>query len=77
MDGRGPFLRSGSGRTGVGALTAFRDGGGTLRVAYASWLAGYEGTSSSDGSTSRHVSWSRLVLSATNKPSDQVVSLQP
>jgi len=76
MDGRGPFLRAGAGRTGVGALTAFRDAGGTLRVAYASWTAGYEGTSSSDGSTSRHVSWSRLILSPTDNASDQSVSLQ-
>ncbi len=76
LDARGPFLGAGSGRSGVGGLTAFRDPAGVLRVAYASWQAGQEGVSSGDGSLSRHTSLARLVVSGTD-PQTQTVALAP
>ncbi|MBX3285484.1 MAG: family 43 glycosylhydrolase [Actinobacteria bacterium] len=76
VDGRGPFLKAGSGRSGVGGLTAFRDPAGVLRVAYASWQAGSESAPSGDGSLSRHTTLARVVVSGTN-PDTQTVALVP
>ena len=76
-DARGPFLGAGSGRSGVGGLTVFRDPAGVLRVAYASWQAGHEGSGSPDGWFSRHTSLARLVLSPGTDPATQTVTLAP
>lgn len=76
VDGRGPFLVGGSGRSGVGGLTVFVDPDGILRVAYASWKRGSEHPSA-DGTTSRQTTWSRLVLSPGSDPARQSVRLQP
>ena len=70
LDGRGPFLKAGANRSGVGALTAFRDPAGVLRVAYASWRVGQEGRST------RHTTLARLVVSGSN-PSTQRITLAP
>lgn len=77
LDQRGPFLGSGSGRTGVGGLTVFKDAAGVLRVAYASWQAGQEAATSRDGTSSRHTTLARLVLSPGTDPATQTVSLEP
>ena len=74
LDGRGPFLKAGANRSGVGALTAFRDPKGVLRVVYASWRAGREGVGG--GPYSRHRSQPRLVVSGSN-PATQRVTLGP
>jgi hypothetical protein len=76
LDSRGPWLKSSSTRSGVGALTAFRGNDGTLRVAYASWQAGHESpTSNPDGIYSRQVSWGVIKTSSGTDPSTQTVSL--
>lgn len=74
LDSRGPFLKAGANRSGVGALTAFRDPKGVLRVVYASWRAGREGAGG--GTYSRHTSQARLVVSGT-KVATQGVTLGP
>ncbi|MGN6692565.1 MAG: hypothetical protein ACTHN0_00160, partial [Aquihabitans sp.] len=71
----GPFLKSGSTRTGVGGLTAFRTSDGVARVAYATWKAGSENVGSADGSLSRQVSWSRLLVTNTADAGAQAVRL--
>jgi len=63
LDSRGPFLKAGAGRSGVGGLTAFRGPDGVLRAAYASWRQGGESVPSSDGTLSRHTSLARIVTS--------------
>jgi len=63
LDARGPFLKGGAGRSGVGGLTAFRGPDGVLRAAYASWRQGSESVPSSDGTLSRHTSLARIVTS--------------
>lgn len=76
QDTRGPFLKNGNGRTGIGGLTVFRDAGGTLRVAYASWQRGAESPASNPlGTLSRHTHWATLRLGATSDPAAQSVSL--
>jgi hypothetical protein len=66
LDGRGPFLKAGANRSGVGGLTAFRDPKGVLRVVYASWRAGRE------GKESRHTSTARLVVSGSSATTQRV-----
>lgn len=76
MDTRGPFLVGGSGRSGPGGLTAFRDGTGNLRVAYSSWTAGHENPSSNPGGIySRQVTWGHLDVSRTSDPAAQTVKI--
>ncbi len=75
LDSRAPMLGSGNGRTGVGGLTAFRDSGGTMRVATASWQAGREGQSGAGGAYSRQVSWGTIVVSGSN-PANQSVTIR-
>ena len=76
LDSRGPFLISGNGRSGPGGLTTFTDPTtGALRVAYASWTAGFEDQSGSVGQYSRQVSWGTLSVTATTDPSAQSVTL--
>ncbi len=74
LDGRGPFLKAGANRSGVGALTAFRDPAGVLRVAYASWQRGHE--SGGGGTYSRQTSLARLVVRGS-KAATQTVILGP
>jgi beta-xylosidase len=69
QDTRGPFLKSGNGRSGPGGLTAYVDPAGALRVAYASWQAGYEGV------VARQTHWAVLQLTATSDPAIQAVHL--
>ncbi len=74
----GPFLKSGAGRTGVGGLTVFRTSDGVARVAYSSWKQGKEppnNTPNPDGSLSRHMHWSRLVVTATTDVAKQEIRL--
>lgn len=74
QDSRGPFLQAGSGRTGVGGLTAFDDGTGQLRVAYASWTAGHEADPNNpSGAYSRQVSFNKLQVSGSDPESQTVV----
>jgi hypothetical protein len=68
-DPRGPFLKSGNGRSGPGGLTAFRGPDGIPRVAYASW------PDTGPGSAPRHTHWSRLIIGTTSDPADQTISL--
>ena len=68
-DPRGPFLKSGNGRSGPGGLTAFRAPDGGLRVAYATWPG------SGPGSQPRHTHWARLVISSHTDPAAQTVRL--
>lgn len=75
LDTRGPFLRNGNGRTGAGGLTAFRDGTGTARVAYASWQQGRENQVGSVGQYKRQTHWMTLALGAGTNPATQSVSL--
>lgn len=65
-DSRGPFLKAGANRSGVGALTAFRDPAGVLRVAYASWRAGQESRGT------RHTTLARLVVSGSSASTQRV-----
>lgn len=75
-DSRGPFLKSGSTRTGPGGLTAFTTSDGTLRAVYATWLAGREGQSGgNNGEYSRQSHWARIVVTATMDPAGQRVAL--
>jgi hypothetical protein len=76
-DARGPFLTGGSGRSGAGGLTTFRDPAGVLRVAYATWEASRESAPSNGGWYSRHTSLARLVLSPGTDPGAQTVALAP
>jgi hypothetical protein len=69
QDDRGPFLRSGNGRSGPGGLTAYVDPTGRLRVAYASWQAG------SEGAIPRQTHWDVLNVSNTTDPANQTISL--
>ncbi|MDH3704548.1 MAG: family 43 glycosylhydrolase [Acidimicrobiia bacterium] len=74
LDTRAPFLRNGNGRTGAGGLTAFRDGAGVARVAYATWQQGFENQVGSVGQYKRQTHWMTLALSGSN-PATQSVSL--
>lgn len=76
LDNRGPFLKSGNGRTGPGGLTVFKDANGALKVAYASWQAGFENQVGSVGQYKRQTHWAQLVLTATSDPAAQSVSLR-
>jgi hypothetical protein len=69
QDTRGPFLKTGNGRSGPGGLTAYRSAGGALRVAYASWQSGYEGV------LARKTHWGVLQVTATSDTANQVVKL--
>lgn len=75
LDDRAPMLMAGNGRSGVGGLTAFRDGGGTLRVALSSWQAGHEGQSGAGGVYSRQGSWGSIVVSGSD-PASQSISIR-
>ncbi len=79
VDARGPFLKAGSSRTGVGGLTAFTDDQGQPRVAYASWTAGHEAPfgagQNPDGMYSRQVSLQPLVVEGSDA-AEQTVKLQ-
>lgn len=75
LDRRGPFLRGDATRTGPGGFTAFRDAGGVLRAAYATWTAGREGQSGPVGEYSRQTHFAVVNLSATEDPARQGVSL--
>jgi hypothetical protein len=70
LDSRGPFLKAGANRSGVGGLTAFRDPAGVLRVVYASWRSGREGVGG--GTYSRHTSLARLVVSGSSAATQRV-----
>ncbi|MBA3280765.1 MAG: family 43 glycosylhydrolase [Acidimicrobiia bacterium] len=76
LDNRGPFLKSGNGRTGPGGLTVFKDANGALKVAYASWQAGFENQVGSVGQYKRQTHWAQLVVTATSDPAAQSVSLR-
>jgi hypothetical protein len=77
LDSRGPFLKQGSGRTGVGGLTVFKASDGTLRVAYASWQAGHESPSYNPGGQySRQTHWGRLEITDTSDPGAQTIRLR-
>lgn len=75
VDSRGPFLKSGNGRTGAGGLTAFRDGAGVARVAYATWQQGRENQTGPVGEYKRQTHWMTLSMSATGNPASQSVAL--
>jgi Glycosyl hydrolases family 43 len=76
QDTRGPFLKTGNGRSGVGGLTAYISNAGVPRVAYASWQQGHEAASTNPGGIySRQTHWALLTLSATSDPARQTVSL--
>ncbi len=76
VDERAPFLKGGgAGRTGPGGLTAFRDAGGALRVAYASWQSGRENQVGPVGEYKRQTHWAVLRLSNVSEPKAQTVSL--
>jgi hypothetical protein len=76
LDGRGPFLTAGSGRSGAGGLTVFDDQQGSLRVAYATWTAGHEAPASNPtGAWSRQVTFSILDVSGTD-PASQSITLR-
>lgn len=75
LDARGPFLRGGNGRTGVGGLTVFKAADGRTRVAYHSWTAGHEGQIGSVGQYKRKTHWASLVVSNTSNPAAQSVAL--
>lgn len=76
LDGRGPFLKSGSGRVGAGGMTVFKDPSGTLRVAYATWRAGHAPPAANpDGSYSRQTHWAKLIVSNTADQKTQVIRL--
>ncbi len=76
QDNRGPFLKTGNGRSGPGGLTVFTDAAGRPRVAYATWQYGHEAPSSNPGGIySRQTHWARLNLGATSDPAQQTVAL--
>ncbi len=77
LDSRGPFLKPGNGRTGVGGLTVYRSNAGATRVAYASWTSGHENQVGSNppGQYKRQTHWATLVVSNTSDPAKQSVSL--
>jgi hypothetical protein len=76
QDTRGPFLKSGNGRSGPGGLTAYVGAAGELRVAYASWEEGHEAPVFNPfGIYSRQTHWALLQVSATSDPAKQVVKL--
>lgn len=68
-DPRGPFLKTGNGRSGPGGLTAFRGADGQLRVAYASWPG------DGPGSQPRLTHWARLEVSTHADPASQTIRL--
>ncbi|HEY4376878.1 MAG TPA: family 43 glycosylhydrolase, partial [Acidimicrobiales bacterium] len=76
LDTRGPFLKSGNGRDGVGGLTVFTAVDGNLMAAYASWQVGHENTSGDVGQYSRQTHWAKLVVSGDSDPSTQSISLR-
>lgn len=75
LDSRAPMLMRGNGRTGVGGLTAFRDAGGTMRVAYATWAQGRENQVGPAGIYKRQTHWMTLRVTATSTTASQAVSL--
>lgn len=78
LDDRGPFLKNGSGRSGAGGMTVFKDPSGTLRVAYATWRAGAENKPSpydNEGINSRQTHWAKLIVSNTADQKTQVIRL--
>ncbi len=75
LDRRGPFLKSGSSRTGPGGLTAYTGADGKPRVAYASWTRGHENTVGVAGEYSRQVSWALLVVTGSD-PAKQTIALR-
>lgn len=76
VDKRGPFLKAGSGRTGVGGMTVFTDPAGTLRVAYASWQAGHESPSSNPGGKySRQTHFAKLIVTKGSVQNNQGIRL--
>lgn len=77
VDKRGPFLKAGSGRSGVGGMTVFTDPSGTLRVAYASWQAGHEAPSSNPGGRySRQTHWAKLIVTKGSNQHTQGIRLE-
>ncbi|MGB2756318.1 MAG: family 43 glycosylhydrolase, partial [Acidimicrobiia bacterium] len=70
-----PFLINGNGRTGIGGLTAFTDETGGKWVAYASWQAGLENQVGSVGQYKRQTHLQRLLISVTDDPKEQEISL--
>ena len=76
QDTRGPFLKSGNGRSGPGGMTAYVDPTGQLRVAYASWEEGHEAPVFNPfGIYSRQTHWALLSVTRTSDPAKQVVKL--
>ena len=76
LDTRGPFLKSGNGRSGPGGLTAYVSATGQYRVAYASWEEGHEAPVFNPfGMYSRQTHWAVLKVTVTSDPSKQVVKL--
>jgi hypothetical protein len=69
QDTRGPFLRSGNGRSGPGGLTTYVSPAGYLRVAYASWQAGSEGIGA------RHTHFAVIRVTDTTDPAKQHIRL--
>lgn len=75
-DTRGPFLKSGTSRTGPGGMTAYRSAAGELRVAYASWERGHEAPADNEGGRySRQTHWALLKVSGHTDPAKQSISL--
>lgn len=77
LDTRGPFLRGGPTRSGPGGLTAFRDAGGVLRAAYATWTVGREDQVGPVGEYKRQTHWATIAVSAHTDPAAQTVTLRP
>ena len=76
QDTRGPFLKTGNGRSGPGGLTAFVAANGDLRVAYATWTQGHEAPAYNPGGIySRQTHWAPLRVTATSDPAKQAVRM--
>lgn len=76
LDGRGPFLKGGTTRSGPGGLSAFTAADGSIRVAYSSWQAGQESpTYNPGGQYSRQGHWGRLEITGSD-PASQTIRLR-
>jgi hypothetical protein len=76
QDTRGPFLKTGNGRSGPGGMTAYLSPTGQMRVAYATWELGHEHTVFNPfGMYSRQTHWNLLRVTATSDPAKQSVWL--
>jgi beta-xylosidase len=76
QDTRGPFLKTGNGRSGPGGMTAYVGALGELRVAYATWEEGHEASVFNPfGIYSRQTHWALLKVTPTSDPAKQGVGL--